>query len=100
MKSYNRLFLGLTLVFLLFGLAGHLIPSQGCCCFEDNTGDFQGFSGDNAETEPCIICQLQTGVHFQTAPSFTAVEKIDLENSLDLHRIDHSRQISRPPILI
>lgn len=100
MKSYKRLFLGLTLTILLFGLAGHLIPaSQVCCCFEDNAGELQGISRENPETEPCVVCQLQTGVHYQTAPSFMCVEKIGLENRLGLHPVEHTNQISRPPIL-
>ena len=100
MKKTRHLFLSLVLAFFLFGLIGHVIPAfQECCCFDDSIGNVEERASNNYEAEPCLVCQLETGIYSEVLPPLNTLDKADLESHSELSKFNLISQLFRPPIL-
>jgi hypothetical protein len=96
MNIPQRFFLVFTLSLLLLGLAAHAVPSGSVCACADISESQAGSPGLDA----CLACQLQAGVQvFSVSALSPGDETPEVVSILFLIPLEHTTQISRPPIL-
>jgi hypothetical protein len=101
MKRYQRLLFGITLVTLLFGLAGHFVSvTSVCCCINVSCSEVQESLTEQSNAGVCLICQLQTGIYFRAMPLTIEPGKMRFTHIDTLSPIKFVSQILRPPILL
>ncbi|MCG2787783.1 MAG: hypothetical protein L6461_22065 [Anaerolineae bacterium] len=96
MNIPQRFFLVFTLSLLLLGLAAHAVPSGSVCACADVSESQTGSPGLDA----CLVCQLQTGIQVSSVSVLSPGDEMpEVASILFLIPLEHTTQISRPPIL-